>query len=359
MEQKQSRMIHVQQTLLHLLPRLAAFDRPYFVQTYLGEVVSYLLNMIRYKEKNSNMAFVTIGFIAVAVEKEIDKFLPRIMDVLKAALPPIKEAASSKKRNNPDPAIFMCITLLGHASKGEIAGDIKELLESMFATGLSPALTVCLHQLAATMPELKREIIDGLLKMLSQVLMSNSGGGSKGSGGSGGGGSQVGTPKHHHLTTTTTQFPVLSTSESGPFDVQTIVLALKTLGNFDFEGHSLLQFVQRCADHFLNHEQQDVRIEAVTTCALLLQNALDRRHSSSASNGTYDTLKETVANVLEKLLVVGITDPEPNVRLRVLKCIDSRFDSHLAQPESLSALLVTLNDEVFEIRELAIVTIGR
>lgn len=48
-----------------------------------------------------------------------------------------------------------------------------------------------------------------------------------------------------------------------------------------------------------------------------------------------------------------------NVRLRVLRSLDETFDAELAQPESLSALFITLNDEIFEIRELAIVTIGR
>lgn len=48
-----------------------------------------------------------------------------------------------------------------------------------------------------------------------------------------------------------------------------------------------------------------------------------------------------------------------NVRLRVLRSLDENFDAELAQPESLSALFITLNDEIFEIRELAIMTIGR
>lgn len=39
--------------------------------------------------------------------------------------------------------------------------------------------------------------------------------------------------------------------------------------------------------------------------------------------------------------------------------MDDRFDPHLAQAENLSALFVALNDEVFEIRELAICIIGR
>ena len=46
-------------------------------------------------------------------------------------------------------------------------------------------------------------------------------------------------------------------------DVANIVLALRTLGSFNFEGHSLLQFVRRCADYFLTSETQQIRLEAV------------------------------------------------------------------------------------------------
>lgn len=49
--------------------------------------------------------------------------------------------------------------------------DVHELLESMLATGLSPALTAALRDLAAQIPQLKKEIQDGLLKNLSLILM--------------------------------------------------------------------------------------------------------------------------------------------------------------------------------------------
>lgn len=65
----------------------------------------------------------------------------------------------------------------------------------------------------------------------------------------------------------------------------------------------MLQFVRRCADHFLTSEQQEVRLEAVRTCSRLLRLALQ----GSASRHS-DTVTITVADVLGKLLVVGITD---------------------------------------------------
>lgn len=50
---------------------------------------------------------------------------------------------------------------------------------------------------------------------------------------------------------------------------------------------------------------------------------------------------------------------DADVRYCVLESLDESFDGHLAQAENLSALFVAMNDEVFEIRELAICTIGR
>lgn len=50
---------------------------------------------------------------------------------------------------------------------------------------------------------------------------------------------------------------------------------------------------------------------------------------------------------------------DSDIRYCVLVSMDDRFDPHLAQAENLSALFVAMNDEVFEIRELAICIIGR
>lgn len=65
----------------------------------------------------------------------------------------------------------------------------------------------------------------------------------------------------------------------------------------------MLQFVRRCAEHFLNSEQQEVRLEAVRTCSRLLRLAVE-----SSSSRHSQTVTQTVADVLGKLLVVGITD---------------------------------------------------
>ena len=58
-------------------------------------------------------------------------------------------------------------------------------------------------------------------------------------------------------------------------DVTSTTLALQTLGGFDFEGHSLTQFVRHCAEQFLASEHKDIRMEAVRTCSRLLTPSLN------------------------------------------------------------------------------------
>ncbi|KAI5755082.1 hypothetical protein M8J77_013919 [Diaphorina citri] len=329
------RLARSNSVLLTILPRLAAFNKEKFVQTHLKPSMIYLLhllNNLRGRDKDRPTAFTTIGLIAVAVGDSILPDLPKIFDIIKASLPTKESSLKKRSVAGFDPAIFMCVTLLGHAVGSKIKPDVKELLEPMLATGLSPALTITLRELASSVPQLKRHISEGLLRMLSQVLMNR-------------------TLRHPGAS------PSLVTSSSGSsetHDVQSIVLALSTLGSFNFDGHSLLQFVRRCADHFLNSEQQQIRLEAVKTCSKLLRLAIE-----STVNRPSQTVVTTVADVLGKLLVVGITDTVPEVRFWVLASLDESFDQHLAQAENLSALFVAMNDEIFEIRERAVCILGR
>ena len=90
------------------------------------------------------------------------------------------------------------------------------------------------------------------------------------------------------------------------------------------------------------------------TCSALLKGTLLGLVGRKSS-----AVQSTVNEVLAKLLVVGITDLDPDIRYCVMSCLDDVFDLHLAQAENLSALFVALNDEQFEIRELTMCIIGR
>ncbi|XP_029141485.1 serine/threonine-protein kinase mTOR [Protobothrops mucrosquamatus] len=331
----------IQMTVLSLLPRLAAFRPSAFTADhYLPDTMSHVLSCVK-KEKERTAAFQALGLLSVAVRSEFQVYLPKVLEIIKGALP-LKDFTHNRRQKSMqvDATVFTCISMLARAMGPSIQQDIKELLEPMLAVGLSPALTAVLYDLSRQIPQLKKEIQDGLLKMLSLVLMHRPL-------------RHPGMPKglaHQLASPSLTNIPEAN-------DVASITLALRTLGSFEFEGHSLTQFVRHCADHFLNSEHKEVRMEAARTCSRLLTPSIHL--ISGHAHVVSQTAVQVVADVLSKLLVVGITDPDPDIRFCVLASLDERFDAHLAQAENLQALFVALNDQVFEIRELAICTVGR
>lgn len=221
LEQRSSKSPYVQQSLLQIMPRLAAFNREVFVSKYLKTCVTHLLTILRGKEKDRNVAYITIGCIAVAVGNDIKTHLKDIMAIIKQALP--AKELTSKRKPPVDAAVFACITLLAHAVKSQIADDVRDILEQMFQTGLSPALTVCLRELAENVPELKPFITEGLIGVLFQVLMNKNA-----------------VIPYATMPPISIEASLLQASDSA-----TIVLALKTLGTFNFEDQNMLDFVQR------------------------------------------------------------------------------------------------------------------
>jgi FKBP12-rapamycin complex-associated protein len=135
-------------------------------------------------------------------------------------------------------------------------------------------------------------------------------------------------------------------------DNETIVLALATLGSFDFSNHVLNEFVRDCIVNYLDDDLPEIRkAAAVTCCQLFVRDPICNQTSTHAI--------KVVGEVLEKLLTVGIADPDPDIRETVLSSLDVRFDRHLAQADNVRSLFIALNDEVFTIREIAITIIGR
>ncbi len=331
-----SKSFAIQSTLLLALPRMAALDHARFSDKFLPQTARFVDRLLQ--EKN-RQAFVTIGLLAVAVSTNIKPYLHGILAHVRLSLPN-RDNPNKKRITKLDPAIFACISMLARAGRDAIRGEVGDLLESMLGVGLSPALTTALHELACSIPVFKVEIAEGLLKILSMILMQQPY-------------LHPGTPRK---LLTPSHLQALAGASAVPEHPETsaIVLGLRTLGSFDFEGHSLLTFVRHCANHYLQSEEKPIRLEAVKTCASLLKGAmaaLGERHSQ--------TVMSTINDVLAKLLVVGITDRDSDVRWCVMDSFDECFDYHLAQAENLSALFVALNDEVFEIREQTICIIGR
>ncbi|XP_012554042.1 serine/threonine-protein kinase mTOR isoform X1 [Hydra vulgaris] len=334
----------VQHTLLTFLPQLAAFNSKSFKKTYFKTTISHMINALK-KDREKSTAFEAIGLLALALKNDIATGLQEWKSVLEhIKLLLINKEPLNRRRTTPiDSMVFACVSMTARAfGQKHFAKEIQDIIILMLSAGLSPALTASLQELAEAMPIMKKQIQNGLVALLTNILEQRPI-------------RQTGLPKSAAATTT-----AVSGTTSADDDIAMTTLALRTLGTFDFEGLGLARYITSCAAFLLN-ENKRIRIEAVRTCSYLLEPTLHPMvvPNVSISYPISSANTQVVSEVLSKLLTVGITDQDPDIRFCVLKSLDQKFDSHLAQAENLQALFIALNDEEFEIRELALCMIGR
>lgn len=333
MAQQISRSHSVHEMLLLLIPRLAAFNKEAFARKHLKSTINHLITFLRGREKEKAMAFTTLGLICVAMEDDIQIYLPRIIEIIKVTLP-MKDL--SKKRNGTETPLLNCVTLLSIAMKENVANEIKELLDPICGTGLSPQLTTCFKELSQNLPSLKKEITDRLLHILSLILRKK--------------------PYIFNNTGSPSMIMLSTALLVEPHDAVKLVLALHTLGTFDFEwNNTLMSFIRRCTNHYLQCEQQDLRLESIKTVAKLLIKAIEKNAYSNSR-----TLNTLIDESLGKLLSVGHSDFDHEVRYRVLEIFTNPiFDKYLAVEEHMSCLFVAVNDSNSDVSELALCIVGR
>ena len=234
--------------------------------------------------------------------------------------------------------VFECLSMISIAVGQALSKHMLTLLDPVFACGLSDALTQALVDMAHYIPPAKPIIQEKLLELLSQVL-------------SGRPFLPLGAPYH------SSSLPQIWTRDHKDPQVieqreAEITLALHTLGSFDFSGHVLNEFVRDVAIRYVDADNPEIRkAAALTCCQLFVRDPIVYQTSHHAI--------QVVGDVIEKLLTVAVSDPEPEIRQTVLVSLDDRFDRHLGKAENVRTLFLALNDEVFAIREAAMAIIGR
>lgn len=112
------------------------------------------------------------------------------------------------------------------------------------------------------------------------------------------------------------------------------------------------EFVRDVAIKYVEDDDPEIREAAALTCCQLYV------RDPIVNQTSYHAL-QVVADVVETLLTVGVSDPEPKIRRTVLAALDERFDQHLAKAENIRTLFFALHDEQFPVREVAVSIIGR
>lgn len=214
---------------------------------------------------------------------------------------------------------------------------LHDQLDLIFNCELTEALREALVAIARHIPPLLRTIQERLLDMISITLTGQNY-------------KPIGAPAAFHRSDAVRDISVQQNAAAK--DPEKIRLALEILGSFDFAPHTLNEFVRNCALPYLEDEHTEIRQAAALTCCVLYNRDPIVHQVSNHSI-------EIISDVMDKLLTVGIADPDPDIRHTVLSSLDDHFDKHLSQAENVRSIFIAINDEVFENRVAAIGLIGR
>ncbi|KZT51925.1 phosphatidylinositol 3-kinase [Calocera cornea HHB12733] len=323
----------IRRTVVTLLPTMVFYDTQSFSTHFLYRVMGHLMVQLK-RPAERGAAFLAIGHIAQGVTSEMKAFLDQIVAAIKDCL----QQHGQKRYAPPEDSIFQCIGFLASAVGPNLTRLLHDILDLMFACGLSEALRQALEDIVKNIPPMLRIIQDRLLHLLSQALC----------------GHPYRPPSVASSAHSTHNAPI---SREAPMGVpnkrdQDITLALVTLGSFDFTGHALSEFTRTCALPYIEDDDPKIRqAAALTCCHLFMRDPICHQTSVHAMR--------IISDVLDKLLAVGIADPDALTRQRVLGALDERFDRHLSQAENIRAIFIGLNDEVFSVRQISVKLVGR
>ena len=317
--------------VIQIIPTLANYAPEEFCTLYLNKFMIFLSGQLK-KEKERAVAFRAIGKIATAVGTAVTPYLEIILASVKDGL------KSKAKDRDKDGAIFECIRMLSVAVGQALTRYVEDgLLDVMFACGLSDALTAALVDMAHYVAPVKPQIQSKLLDLISLVLCNKPF-------------KPLGCPDNR--LPPIPSFASQWQSSGIVHGDHEVALALRTLGDFDFKGHMLNEFVRDVALPYVRNSNADVRkAAALTCCQIYVQDPIIKQIS-------YHSIG-VVRSVVSQLLNTAVADPKPEIRRAVMNALDTKFDRHLAEQENIRKIIMAINESDFEVRKAAVEIIGR
>ncbi|GMM52375.1 phosphatidylinositol kinase-related protein kinase [Starmerella bacillaris] len=342
----------IRRTVVDVLPSFAQFSPQLFASNYLKDTMVYLQQQLQTaKPSDRALVFVALGRIALAVRVSMAPYVDPVINAARETL----ANAKARVRHEQEPGIFRCLGLFAQALGQALTKYVdRSFLRLLFSCGLTRQLYECLASLYENLPALQDEIRDLLLNVVAQGL-------------SGYPYHMPGQPdeedededasKRQINTALAKEYRQQMLQKIGAealdgADEDAVISFMRILAEFDFKGRSLAHFCKSCVLSYVASSDARVRKAAALTCiAVFTREPVAKEHSRLAVN--------TVQTVLHELLALAAADPHQDIRLDILKALDSRLDAHLSQPESVRVLLICTNDESFAVRLVSIGILGR
>jgi FKBP12-rapamycin complex-associated protein len=139
----------IRKTVMAMIPDLAKYDPQLFIDNYFETAMQYLLGQLK-KDRERASAFNSIGKVSLAVGSSISPYLDSILGSVKECLV-LKGKQRSVQTESP---AYECVSMLAVAVGPTLTKYMHELLDYMFAGGLTESLVQALVNLSSNIPPL-------------------------------------------------------------------------------------------------------------------------------------------------------------------------------------------------------------
>ena len=321
--------------------------------------MSYLLASARSQPERA-AGFQALGQLGLALRNVSLDHMQGMESHLPAIAALVVDAISPKKGGKV--VCFEAVEAAGFLAEGlgsRWLSQAEAMLQPLLRTGLSPVLVQSLEKMVHALPELAMVIRDSLLDMITDILAHTA----QRPAGS--------TPASSGRRDSGAGVPGVVPPGATPQGGDLVIIALRTLGTFDFGPRILLGFIKDAVAPFLQDDDTSRRQQAALTAIHLLENHMllpdqairsGPASSSSRKAKALSRAEQTVVDmVLAKSLLISIADIDVTVRRTLLAALVKHeiFDAQLSQADALRALFASLNDEDHSVRALGLRLSGR
>ena len=337
----------VRQEVYRVFPLFSKFNRKIFISKYMDPIVKYCLKALKSMRVNfmnigdRGAVLMALGDVAFETGHNITPYLDEIIYNITDGL-----KMKYKIRRPFEEDLFYCVQKLSIAIGPALLKYLnKDILNLMLQCYPTQYMQDTLATIISKTPSAEKGIDDHLCASLSKTLY----GGRFYSSGPRTSTKPVNI-KEARKYRNRLYFNANRESNSDENDCKVLVQSLKMLK--DISGTtSIKKLTSLVIIDYTAHEDPEVRkLAALISCKVF----------SMTDNYTPDTNEESelTAEILSKLLSLAITDPVDEIRLDILQNLNKNFVHHLAQPDNLRLIFITLHDQYFPIQKEAIKLIG-
>ncbi|SMN19447.1 similar to Saccharomyces cerevisiae YKL203C TOR2 PIK-related protein kinase and rapamycin target [Maudiozyma saulgeensis] len=330
-----------------VFPLFSKFNRKIFITKYMDPIVKYCLKALKTMRVNfinigdRGSVLMALGDIAFETGHNITPYLDEIIYNITDGL-----KMKYKIRRPFEEELFYCVQKLSIAIGPALLKYLnKDILDLMLQCYPTQYMQDTLGTIISKTPSAQKGIDERLCTSLSRTLY---------------GGRFYASGPHTSTKPVNIKearkyrnrlyFNANRESNTDENDCKVLIQSLKMLK--DISGTtSITKLTSLVIIDYTAHEDPEVRkLAAFISCKVFSKTDNYNRDSTEKS--------ELTAEILSKLLSLAITDPVDEIRLEILQNLNKNFIHHLAQPDNLRFIFITLHDQYFPIQKEAIKLIG-